>query len=281
LVQCIGFFEYFEHLGSSREWQNVIRWLFSTTGITKTESIEKIAGKQLACCDYTLAHPELEDQAMMLYTAMTRARGSLYFIEIDGSDSKTKSANLADFAFRQFKQLRLLKIVQNIDEGEAVMTPQQHKVRGVLLVVQAINMSRNHDSTSKVISKFEEAAERFQPDKGNDRELLEQCKKHLRAFRLQRALMESMKSTFFDKAAGDWDLRGKLKHVLDFENKVAEFVRLCANDSFLVDEIQETRVRIEDCFYGTPYELHFSAVCSKMREFENLSYDKKGAGRHT
>ena len=124
-VAVIGFFEYFEQQGSCRYWENVLRWLFSDKGITKTESGEKIAGKFLECCDYQLTHPELEDQAMMLYTAMTRARGNLYFIEIDESGKKGKKASLADFAFRQFKNLRLLQLVNKIDEGEADMTPEQ------------------------------------------------------------------------------------------------------------------------------------------------------------
>lgn len=87
-------------------------------------------------------------------------------------------------------------------------------------------MSRNHEATDKVKEKFEEAAERFQPDKGNDKELLDQCNKHLSAFSKQRALTETMKAKFFDKVRGEWDLKGKLKDILDFETRVAEFVQL-------------------------------------------------------
>lgn len=271
-VAVIGFFEYFEHLGTLRQWENVIRWLYSEKSLSNTDSGEKISGKYLENCDYLLTVPELEDQAMMLYTAMTRARGSLYFIEVNGSSTKGKKvANLADFAFRQFQNLDLLKVLkptESIDEGEADMTPEQHKVRGVLLVVQAVNMSRNNESTKKVKKKFEEAAERFKPDKGNDKDLLDQCNKHLRAFEMHRAIIETLKSNFFNKDQGAFDLRGKLPDVLQFETDLAEFVQFAANDSFLVDEIQDTRERIQQCFYETPYETHFAAICDKIREFE-------------
>jgi len=267
-VAVIGFFEYFEQQGSYRYWENVIRWLFSDKGITKTESGEKIAGKFLECCDYQLTHPELEDQAMMLYTAMTRARGNLYFIEIDESGKKGKKASLADFAFRQFKNLRLLKLVNKIDEGEADMTPEEHKCRGVLRVVQAVNYIHSSESTEKVKDKFEEAAEHFQSDKGNDKHLLDQCNKHLRAFLMHRALTQTLKVKFFDKKSGTFDLKGKLKDVLLFEGAFARFAHFSANDSFLVDLLQSTRAQIEDCFYGTPYEKHFTEICNKIREFE-------------
>ena len=147
-IALIGFFQQFQQLGNQRQRENIIRWLFSSKGITATDSAEKIQGKSLENFDYVLSHPEIEDQAMMLYTAITRARGHSYFIEVEAGKGKGKSG-LADFAFRQLQQLRLLKIVSSIDECEADMTPQQHKARGVLLVVQAINMSRNQASTDQ------------------------------------------------------------------------------------------------------------------------------------
>jgi len=266
-VAVIGFFEYFEQLGTSRQWENVIRWLYSEKSLSNTDSGEKIGGKYLENCDYLLTVPELEDQAMMLYTAMTRARGSLYFIEVNESGAK---GMLADFAFRQFQNLDLLKVLkpnESIDEGEADMTPEQHKVRGVLLVVQAVNMSRNNEATEKVKKKFEEAAERFKPDKGNDKDLLDQCNKHLRAFEMHRAIIGTLKSNFFNKDKGAFDLHGKLNDVLQFEKDLAEFVVFVANDSFLVDEIQDTRERIQQCFYNTPYETHFAPICDKMQLF--------------
>ena len=183
---------------------------------------------------------------------MTRARGNLYFIEIDTSSTRGKKTCLADFAFRQFKNLRLLQLVTKIDEGAVDLTPQEHKVRGVLLVVMAINMSRNNEETAKVKEKFEEAAEHFQADKGNDKQLLDQCNKHLNCFEMHRGLIETMKKKFFNKDLGVFDLKGKFKDILEFEANAAKFVRECANDSFLVDEIQDTRARIEECFFGTP-----------------------------
>ena len=74
-VAVIGFFECFEQLGNSRQWENAIRWLNSSKGITTTESSEKF-GKFLESCDYQLSCPELEDQAMMLYTVRL---GSMWF----------------------------------------------------------------------------------------------------------------------------------------------------------------------------------------------------------
>jgi hypothetical protein len=65
-VAILGFFSYFENCGSARAWENVIRWLFSTKGITTTSSTEKFQGKLLESCDCTLSQPELEDHCMML-----------------------------------------------------------------------------------------------------------------------------------------------------------------------------------------------------------------------
>ena len=268
-IALIGFFQHFQQLGNQRQWENIIRWLFSTKGVTTTDSAEKIQGKSLENCDYVLSHPEIEDQAMMLYTAMTRARGHLYFIEVEAGKKGKGKSGLADFAFRQLQQLRLLKIVSSIDEGEADMTPQQHKARGVLLVVQAINMSRNQASTDIVKDKFAEARSRFQVDTGNDKHLLDQCNKHLEAILMKRALTETIRNKFFSKVKGEYDLQGRFGDVLEFERDAARFFRLCANDSFLVEEIQEMRSLIEDVFYGTPYQSHFGEICNKIKKFES------------
>jgi len=268
-VALIGFFEYFQQLGNQREWENIIRWLFSSKGITTTESAERIQGKSLENCDYVLSHPEIEDQAMMLYTALTRARGYLYFIEAEDDKKRKGRGGLANFAFRQFQQLRLLKQVSTIDEGEVDMTPQQHKARGVLLVVQAVNMSRNQAPTDKIKDKFADARSRFQVDTGNDKHLLDQCNKHLEAILMKRTLAETIRTKFLNKEKGEYDLQGRFEDVLRFEQEAAKFFRLCANDSFLVEEIQEMRALIEEVFYGTPYEIHFGAICSKIKNFES------------
>ena len=65
----LGFFSYFEQQSkssSTAEWKNVLRWLFSTKGLSKTESTEEILGKRLENCNYQLSHPEIQDQASML-----------------------------------------------------------------------------------------------------------------------------------------------------------------------------------------------------------------------
>lgn len=92
-IALIGFFDYFEKLGNQQQWENIIRWLFISEKITTTESTEWAQGKCLESCDYILSHPEIEDQAMMLYTALTRARGHLYFIEVEeGKKTRRRKA---------------------------------------------------------------------------------------------------------------------------------------------------------------------------------------------
>jgi len=74
-VAVVGFFSYFEERGSTNQWQNVLRWLSSTSGVTTTQPTgEVVSGVMLEDCDYTITHPEISDEAMMLYTALTRAR---------------------------------------------------------------------------------------------------------------------------------------------------------------------------------------------------------------
>ena len=60
IVAAVGFFEFMEERGSSEEWQNVLRWLSSSTSITKTDSTgEKVSGVLLADCDYRLSAPNV------------------------------------------------------------------------------------------------------------------------------------------------------------------------------------------------------------------------------
>ena len=56
----LGFFSYFEKQGNAREWQNVIRWLFSKKGLKDTESSEVVNSARLEPCDYLLSKPEIE-----------------------------------------------------------------------------------------------------------------------------------------------------------------------------------------------------------------------------
>lgn len=67
-VALLGFLSTFENSGCVEEWQNVLRWLSSDKKITVTTSKEKIGGKFLMDCDYTLTCPKLSDQCMLLYT---------------------------------------------------------------------------------------------------------------------------------------------------------------------------------------------------------------------
>ena len=72
----LGFFSYFEKQGSAREWQNVIRWLFSSKkGIKDTESSEVVNSARLEPCDYLLSHPEIEGMSdeVILNTVCLRA----------------------------------------------------------------------------------------------------------------------------------------------------------------------------------------------------------------
>ena len=71
----LGFFSYFEKQGSAREWQNVIRWLFSKKGIKDTESSEVVNSARLEPCDYLLSHPEIEGMSdeVILNTVCLRA----------------------------------------------------------------------------------------------------------------------------------------------------------------------------------------------------------------
>jgi ATP-dependent exoDNAse (exonuclease V) beta subunit len=93
-----------------------------------------------------LSFPQLADEAMGFYTAITRARNQLYLIEANdyeddevesgpkGKQSrkkwtvKNKGSSLADYAFRKFAELSLTKAVQRVAEGQAEMTSAQHKV---------------------------------------------------------------------------------------------------------------------------------------------------------
>jgi len=134
-VALIDFFSYIVTIGNGREWENLLRWIWSTTGYTTTESSEEVRGRQLESCDYSLSHPQFLDQAMLLYTALARARNHLYLIEINefgaqnalgrsrGRTTSTACIGLDDFAFLRLKDLDLLKIIKSIHEGFVEMTP--------------------------------------------------------------------------------------------------------------------------------------------------------------
>ena len=73
-VALIGFFSYIENRCSGGEWINVLLWLSSTTSLAVTDSVEMIMGRRLDDCDYRESNPQISDEAMMLYTALTRAK---------------------------------------------------------------------------------------------------------------------------------------------------------------------------------------------------------------
>ena len=234
----LGFFGHFDELGSNDEWQNVLRWLSSSSNTTKTSSTgEKVDGLMLTDCDYRLSAPNVSDEAMMLYTALTRARNHLYLIELESAGKGKQQSNpLPQFAFRRLKDLGLVKPVSFIKEGHVeVITPAQHKARGVLYVTQALNMSRNMEPFSNVKDKFMEAMSRFAPEKGNDKDLLDKCEKHLDALTKTHRLMKFAKQTFL--RGGDYNLEGRFAEVLEFEQMASEFFSQFLCDSFLVGEV--------------------------------------------
>ena len=262
-VALIGFFSYIEERGSSNEWHNVLRWLSSSSSLTKTSSTgEKIAGVMLEDCDYRLSAPNVSDETMMLYTALTRARNNLYLIEVAQKGKKKKAVSLADFAFRRFSDLGLAKQVQRIDEGQVEMSAAQHKARGVLYVTQALNMSRNHAPLSSVKEKFTEAMNRFRPDKGDDKELFDKCQKHFNAVLQKHILVMYAKEKFLRN--GEYNLEGRFVEVLQFEQKCSKFFAWFLGDSFLVEVVNDVRCLVEEIFEGTPYESHFKGACQTI-----------------
>lgn len=247
-VAVVDFFSYFEAIGNKQEWKD---WLSSPTGDF----------------NYILKHPELEDQAMMLYTAITRARNNLYFIDFRCKANGTKGSPLAEFAYRELYKMKLVKIVSSIDEGSREMTPAEHKMRGILFITQAIDMYRNNEPIENVEKKFAEARAKFQHDTGNDKDLLGQCNKHLDAFLQKRKLIKFVKNNFMNMKTGEPDLHGKFDMILKFETEASKFISFCRDDSFLVEEIHELRVLIEDVFFGSIYQEHFEEICDKVKDY--------------
>ncbi|KAL7541991.1 hypothetical protein ACHAXR_011413 [Thalassiosira sp. AJA248-18] len=267
----LGFFEFIEECGSTEQWQNVMRWLSSSSSLTKTSSTgERVAGLMLVDCDYRLSAPNVSDEAMMLYTAMTRARNHLYLIEVRSAErGKKQSVRLADFAFRRLTDLGLARSVKSIDEGQIEMTPAQHKARGVLLVTQALNMSRNFKPIGSVKEKFMEAMGRFSAGKGNDKDLLDKCHKHLDAVTEKHNLMEYAKDKFLSH--GEYSLEGRFDELRQFEQKASKFFSRYLCDSFLVEEVHNVRLLVEEVVDGTPYENHFKDVCNAIKRLEQAA----------
>jgi exonuclease VII small subunit len=179
---------------------------------------------------------------------------------------KKGEKGLADFAFHCLKhpQLSLIKTVHKIDEGRVEMTPQEYKARGVLMVTQAINFSRGSESISECREKFEEARKRFLPAYGDDKELYDQVSKHLEAVILKVNLIDTMKTKFFDRQSGAYNLECQFSEVLKFEDNLVKFFGLVVWDTFLIDEFHEIIGLVEEMFQGTPYEIRFGELCLEI-----------------
>ena len=200
----------------------------------------------------------------MFYTALTRARSNLYLIEADVIGSKTRKSrrgvSLADFAFRKLSDLKLTNFVPRIDEGLVEMTPAQHKARGVLLVTQALNMLKANEPFDNVRKKFSEAESRFEASTGNDKPLLRQCRRHLKALETKREILRYAKTKFFVSRPNKYVLGGKFAEILHFGKMLGDFFSDFSGDSFLVDETKDIQNLAEEIFSGTPYELRFRHV---------------------
>jgi len=269
-VALIGFWTFIESRGSSAQWQNCLRWLSSETKFTVTQNTgERIAGVVLNDCDYRLSAPQVSDEAMMLYTALTRARDQLYIIESEDCRKMTtkKGAGLVAFAFRRFVERNLAKEVQFIDEGFVEMTPSQHKARGITLMNTGLSMLRNHDSISLVKDKILEAKKRFQPSRGNDMELLDKCEKHLDCIMTKWTIMQYAKTEFYKEKVG-YNLESKFSEVVRFEEMLGHFFSKFVCDSFMLEEAIEVRQLMEEIFLGTPYAVRFQDVCTSIERLE-------------
>ena len=233
-------------------------------------------------CDYRLSYPQLSDEAIMLYTALTRSRNQLYFIEAEEYDfddvtfkrlktvKKCDRGNLAGYAFWRFTYLSLADAVNCINEGQVEMTPAQHKARGVEFVTQALNMMADHEPFPNVRRKLEEAIVRFGPSMGNDNTLLTQCKKHLKALELKQDIKQYARKHFFICGKRGYCMKGLFAEVIHFEELLSSFFSACLGDSFLLEVVTEIRCLVQDVFVGTPYETRFDGVCNTIMELESL-----------
>lgn len=168
---------------------------------------------------------------------------------------------LVDEAFRRLSELSLAKYVEYINEGTAQMSSAQHKARGVLLVTQALQMSTYYDMKEK----FNEAVQRFGPDKGNDFDLLKKkAKRHLRAIEMKHNLTQLVFKYFV--ALNKYNLESKFAEVLNFERQLVDFASRFLGDPFLWREMKEVKCLVEEVFVGSPYEFRFADFFSKCRE---------------
>ena len=228
---------------------------------------EKVAGVVLESCDYTLTYPQLSDQAMALYTAITRARNQLYFIEVEdfGRGKKRKAGvPLADYALRRLSDLKLTKPVTSVDEGALEMSSAQHKARGVLLVTQAIAMSRRNEPFSTVAKKLQDAIERFSPANGNDYTLERLANRSLQCLSDKKFLIAYLREKFY----GGKKMEGLFLDVLHFREKLANFFEAYGIDSFVKFEVAEIVQIVQETFNDTPYWSSFEEVCAYVKHLQ-------------
>mmetsp|Transcript_14130 Transcript_14130/g.25603 ORF Transcript_14130/g.25603 Transcript_14130/m.25603 type:complete len:167 (+) Transcript_14130:239-739(+) len=92
-------------------------------------------------------------------------------------------------------------------------------------------------SDSSIKTKFLEAADRLSVDKGNDKEQLDQCLKHMEVVLLKRSLRDNVEIKFFDRSKGKSNLRNRFADILLLEKVLIKFFSLCIGDIFFVNEI--------------------------------------------
>ena len=88
-----------------------------------------------------------------------------------------------------------------------------------------------------------EAMSRFAPEKGNDKDLLDKCEKHIDALTKMHSLMKFAKESFL--RGGAYNLEGRFAEVLEFEQMASEFLSQFLCDSFLVTEIHVSKLDLD------------------------------------
>jgi len=204
---------------------------------------------------------------MLLYTALTRARNRLFLVEFeeDGKPRKKGEKGLADFAFRCFKHLDLIKIVDQIDEGKLEMTPQEHKTRGIAMISNVVSFAKRSSDLGEIKEKFQNATKRFLPGFGDDRDLHEQATKHMNAVILKVQLLDMIRNKFFDSAVGTYNLSFRMADILDFEALLLKFADLVAWDTFLLDECDEVIHVVEEMVCGTAFEIRIGDFLFQLK----------------
>lgn len=152
--------------------------------------------------------------------------------------------------------------------GFVEMSPAEHKTRGISLIVQALELHRENKSISLVKDKLLDASSRFLPSKGNDRDLLAKCNKHLECIMTSYKISRFAKTNFHSDGVGD-KLAGKFNQVLEFEDMACKFFSRFLCDPFMVEEVTQVRRLMEDIFVGTAYEVRFVDIINNIARLED------------